>query len=264
VSTLAGADQRIEVVMREMEAFGVDAHHDARLERQRVVGTLGVVVAIAIAVILGVHPWGTTELYDDGARFVDHVGAFWVVIHVLGAFLLLAIPVVVGAWGETIGAPAGQVFGKLAATVAVGAAALGVLHLAGTDTMTFLAYEDTLARGVEGAVAGADVLLRIHAATLTAFMMTMFVALPTAGAMAAAFDRDWSWRFWLPGVTALLGAASVTVTLFEKQWTTLSEMGLLRPSITLFLVWFGLISYGLRRAATAVGGISPAAARSSA
>ena len=58
-----------------MEVTGVGTEDVAR-EHQRVIGTLGVVVAVAIAVILGVHPWGSTDLYDDGTRFVDHVGAF--------------------------------------------------------------------------------------------------------------------------------------------------------------------------------------------
>jgi hypothetical protein len=229
----------------------------AAMQRQHVTGTLGVVVTVAAAVILGVHPFGSTDLYDDGARFVHHVGALWVVIHVLGALLFLAIPVVIGAWAQTLGTATGQVFGKLTVTVSVIAVALAVLHLVGTDTMTFLAYEDTLASGIEGAVVGADVLLRLHAATLTAWVLSLFVALPMAAAVATAFDRDSSWRFWLPTVVAVLGVASVSVTLAERQWTTLSELGLLRPAITLFLAWFGLISYRLRRQSS----IDPAASR---
>jgi hypothetical protein len=33
----------------------------------------------------------------------------------------------------------------------------------------------------------------------------------------------------------------------------MSEMGLLRPAITLFLVWFGLIAYRLRQPAPTAG-----------
>jgi hypothetical protein len=230
------------------------------MQRQRVTGTLGVVVTVAVAVILGVHPFGSTDLYDDGERFVAHVGALWVVIHVVGAVLFLAIPVVIGAWAQTLRAAASQVFGRLTVTVSVIAVALAVLHLVGTDTMTFLAYDDTLASGIEGAVAGADVLLRLHAATLMAWVLSLFVALPMAAAAATALDRDSSWRFWLPTVVAVLGVASVSVTLAERQWTTLSEMGLLRPAITLFLVWFGLISYRLRRQAFLDAAASPVGA----
>jgi len=217
------------------------------LDRQRVAGTLGLVVAISIAVVLGVHPLGSTDLYDDGARFADHVGPFWVTIHFIGALLLLAIPVVIGAWADAFSAAASHVFARLAATVSVGGAALGVLHLAGTDTVTFLTYQDTLSSGLEGAGAGADVLLRIHAATLTAFVVSMFVALPAATALTAAAGRDWSWRCWVPLAIAALSVASVSITLAEGQWTSLSEMGLFRPAVTLFLVWLALISFQLRR-----------------
>jgi hypothetical protein len=227
--------------------FAGPRSEDVVAARLRVVGTLGVVVAVAIAVILGVHPWGSTGLYDDGTRFVDHVGGFWVAIHFVGAMLFLAVPVVLAAWAERFASPTGHVFAKLAATASIVGTALGVLHLAGTDTVTFLAYEDTLASGIDGAVVGADVLLRLHAATLVAFVTTQFVAVPTAAAAAAALDRDWGWRFWLPVTIAALSVTSVSVTVVEGQWTTLSEMGLFRPAVTAFLVWFGLVAYGLRR-----------------
>jgi hypothetical protein len=232
---------------------------DLVTQRHYVTGTLGVGVTVAVAVILGVHPFGSTGLYDDGARFVEHVGALWVMIHVIGAVLLLAVPVVIAGWAETLGSAASQVFGRLAAAASVVAAALAVLHLVGTDTVTFLAYEDTLASGDEGATIGADVLLRVHAATLAAWVMSMFVAVPIAAAMAAAGDRDWSWRFWLPVVTATTSLASLSITLAEGQWTTLSEMGLLRPAITMFLVWFGLTAYRLRQSATLAASATAAA-----
>ena len=40
-----------------------------------VAGTVGLVAAVMVAVILGVHPPGSTELYSDGRDFVEHVGA---------------------------------------------------------------------------------------------------------------------------------------------------------------------------------------------
>jgi hypothetical protein len=226
---------------------GVEA---AVMQRQHVTGTLGVAVTVAVAVILGAHPFGSTGLYDDGVRFVEHVGALWVVIHFAGAILLLAVPVVIAGWAETLGSAVSKVFGRLTVTVSIVAAGLAVLHLVGTDTMTFVAYEDTLTSGVDGAAIGADVLLRVHAATLMAWVMSMFVAMPIAAAVATAGEQDWSWRFWLPVVIAAVSLVALSVTLVERQWTTLSEMGLLRPAITLFLVWFGLIAYRLRRPRT--------------
>jgi hypothetical protein len=216
-------------------------------DRRRVTGTTGVVVAVAVGVLLGGHPLGSTDLYNDGPRFTHHVGYFWVTIHFLGALLLLAVPAVVSAASDAMLRPAAQVFGRIATSVSIGGVALAVLHLAGTDTTTFLTYENTLNSGIEGATAGADVLLRVHAATLTAFVLTLFVALPAAFAVATALERDWTWRFWLPVATSVVATASLCVTLAERQWTTTSEMGLLRPAMVLFLVWFGLVSYRLRR-----------------
>ena len=237
------------------ETLGVE---DSVMQRQHVTGTVGVAVTVLVAVILGVHPFGSTGLYDDGPRFVEHVGALWVVIHFAGAVLFLAIPVVIAGWTETLCTAASRVFGRLTVTISVVAVALAVLHLVGTDTMTFLAYEDTLASGVDGAVIGADVLLRVHAATLMAWVMSMFVALPIAAAVATACEREWRWRFWLPVAIATVSLASVSVTLVERQWTTLSEMALLRPAITLFLVWFGLTADRLRRSAPLEGSPTPA------
>jgi hypothetical protein len=93
---------------------GVHDSHDAATQRRQLIGTMG--VAVAIGLILGVHPLGSTELYDDGVRFVDHVGAFWVVIHFVGAILFLAIPTVIGAWSETLATPAGRAFARVATT----------------------------------------------------------------------------------------------------------------------------------------------------
>ena len=95
---------------------GVHDSHDAATQRRQLIGTMGVVVAVAIGLILGVHPLGSTELDDDGVRFVDHVGAFWVVIHFVGAILFLAIPTVIGAWSETLATPAGRAFARVATT----------------------------------------------------------------------------------------------------------------------------------------------------
>ncbi len=51
------------------------------------------------------------------------------------------------------------------------------------------------------------------------------------------------------GRVAILGAAAIVVALVERQWTTVSAMGLLRPSMVLFLLWLGLLSLERRRSA---------------
>ena len=142
--------------------------------------------------------------------------------NLVGAILLLAVPAVIAASSDTLVTPAAHALGRIATSVSIGGVTLAVLHLAGTDTMTFLAYEDTLDSGIEGAAAGADVLLRLHAATLTVFVLTLFVALPVAEALAAAMDRDWSWRFWLPAVTSALATASANTCrrCSRPRWAT--------------------------------------------
>ncbi|MDH3298990.1 MAG: hypothetical protein OES24_00615 [Acidimicrobiia bacterium] len=46
-------------------------------------------------VILGIHPFGSTELYDDGAQYLEHVSAFWIVIHLAATPLLFGFPLVI-------------------------------------------------------------------------------------------------------------------------------------------------------------------------
>ena len=101
----------------------ITVNPNAARQRQQVIGTFGVVIAVSVAVILGVHPWGSTDLYNDGVEFVDHVGPFWVAIHFVGAMLFLGMPTVIGAWADTLRTPAGQVFGKVAASWPAGRAA---------------------------------------------------------------------------------------------------------------------------------------------
>jgi hypothetical protein len=65
---------------------------DFARSQHRMTGTLGLVITVSVAVILGVHPRGSTGLYDDGVRFTEHVGWFWIAIHFVGAFFFVGIP----------------------------------------------------------------------------------------------------------------------------------------------------------------------------
>lgn len=227
------------------------AHHVVR--QRHIAGSMGMGMAVLLAVILGAHPAGTTELYADGVRFVEHVTPFWVVIHLLAGIVLLGLPLVVGAWARLARSPGAALLADLAAKLSVVGVAVGVLHLVGTDTVTFLAFQQTLAANGESAAVGADVLLRLHAATLTVWAIGLFVAVPSAAAVASWLDGERTWRFLLPAVIAVLAVAAVTVAMIERQWTTLSEMVLFRSSTTLFLVWLFVVGWNLRR-----GGRSPA------
>ena len=129
--------------------------------------------------ILGIHPPGDTALYDDPIEFVDHhVGAYWISLHLAAAVLLLGIPTAVGAWGTTLNSPGARVFGRIAGTVSVIGVAIGVLHIVGTDAVTFEFFADTLESGAPAAETVADGLLRLHAATLTAFIVSRFLGVP--------------------------------------------------------------------------------------
>ncbi len=213
---------------------------------RRVAGTVGISVAVGLAVILGIHPPGDTALYDDPIEFVDHVGTYWISLHLVAAILFLGVPTVVGAWGGTLESPAARVFGRMAGTVSVIGVAIGALHLVGTDAITFEFFADTLDSGAPAAVTVADGLLRLHAATLTTLIVTLFLGVPLCIAIASWCDGRRDWHVWVPGAAVVLSTASLAVTLTERQYTTLSEMVLFRPAATLVVIWLFFIGRELR------------------
>ena len=227
---------------------------DQATAERRVAGTIGMVVAVVLAVILGIHPPGDTSLYDDGIEFTDHVTGYWIAIHLLAAVAFLAIPVVVLAWGSSFDTPVGRVLGRLTGTVAVLGTGVGVIHLAATDTITFQFFTDTLESGATGAETVADGFLRLHAATLTAWIICFWLGIPLFAAITSWFGGRRDWQLWLPVVMVVLLLASLGVSLAERQYTTLSEMGLFRPAATLFIVWLFLIGRRLRRSSPIVAG----------
>jgi hypothetical protein len=220
---------------------------EASAER-RVAGTVGVALAVGLAVILGIHPPSDTALYDDGVEYVEHVSGYWVTIHLVAALLLVAVPAVVVAWGGTLRKPAARVFGRLTGWVAVMGVSIGVIHLVGTDTVTFEFFGDTLESGAPGAETVADGFVRLHAATLTSWIVVFWLGLPLSATVASWLDGRRTWHVWVPGAAVALSAASLAVTMAERQYTTLSEMGLFRPAAVLLLVWLFLIGRELRTA----------------
>jgi hypothetical protein len=219
---------------------------DQVTEERRVAGTVGVVVAIGLAVVLGIHPPADTALYDDPIEFVDHVGLYWILLHLAAAVLFLALPVAVIAWADTLQSPAARVVGRICGTVSIVGVAIGVVHLVGTDAITFEFFADTLDSGAPAAETVADGLLRLHAATLTSFMVTLFFGVPLFAAAASWLDGRRDWHCWLPAAAVVLVVASLAVTISERQYTTLSEMGLFRPGATLLIIWLFLVGRELR------------------
>ncbi len=246
---------------------GTDLSVDA--DGVRSAGNIGFWAVIAVAVVLGVHPPGTTELYSDGGEFLEHVDGFWVVIHVVAAVVLLVLPVIIAAWAKGLAGTRARLLGQWAVYIAVTGVTIGVVHLVATDTTTFLAFSNTFASGggSEAVTVAADLLLRIHAATLTAWVLSLFVVFPVVLGLAARADgRFPMWFPLLAWLGSLLALASIAVTLAEEQWTTLSEMGLFRPAAVLLVVWLVLATWWMRRGSVVpqrgLAGAGPSAARS--
>ena len=212
-------------------------------------GRIGLVATIALVAILIVHPFGTTELYDDGEKFLDHVNGFWIAIHLIVTLVMFSYAIVIDVWARSLATVQARLVGEWASKVATLGMAVGALHLIATDTMTFVFFEDTFnaGGGSEAVTTAADLLLRFHAATLTAWVLSFWFAVPALLAVAVRLDgRMPQWFAGLAGVAALLQVASISVTVAEGQWTTLSEMGLFRVGATLLLVFFLLQALSMR------------------
>lgn len=221
-----------------------------RTEEVGIAGQVGFWSVVVLAVLLGVHPPGSSELYNDGQQFVEHVNAFWVTIHFLGTLTFIALLLPVAVWGRQLASVRARVIARLAFYVALVGTAIGSLHLIATDTAVFLAFSDTYASGSgsEAVEVGADRLLRFHASTLTAWALVHFVALPVAIGLASKADgRFPSWYPLLTWAAAALAGAAVVVAVSEGQWSTLSDMALFRPAVVLLIVWFVVTTWWMRR-----------------
>ena len=223
---------------------------DEQTEEIQLAGNIGFWSVLALAVILGIHPFGTTDLYDDGQQFLEHVNAFWVTIHFLGAVAFLSFLVPVATWARNLVNARSRVIGKWALYVGIAGTAVGLIHLVATDTTVFIAFADTFAAGAgsEATTVAADLLLRLHAATLTAWTLSYFIAFPALLGWAARADgRFPNWYPWVSWIGALLAVAAVVVTMAQGQWTTLSEMGLFRPSVVLLILWLVITTWWMRK-----------------
>lgn len=225
---------------------------DGAVAITRATGTVGLLGVIGVVVILGIHPFGTTDLYDDGGEFLDHVSGFWIVIHLVAAILLFTFPLVLGRWAKGLRTPTARVLGEWSATVATLGMAVGAIHLVATDTVTFFAFADTFeaANGSESAVTSADVLLRLHAATLTAWIVSFWLTVPALVGAAMLIERRgpaW-WRALAP-IAAACQIVALVWFFAEAQWTTGSETGAFRLGVTLLLIVVGVIAWELRRGA---------------
>lgn len=223
---------------------------DERTDEIRLSGNIGFWAVLALAVLLGIHPFGTTDLYDDGQQFLEHVNAFWVTIHFLGALAFVSFIAPVATWARNLVDTRSRLIGQWALHTGIVGTAVGLIHLVATDTTVFIAFADTFAAGSasEAVTVAADLLLRLHAATLVAWTLSYFIAFPALLGWAAHADgRFPNWYPWVSWIGALLGVAALIVTMAQRQWTTLSEMGLFRPSVVLFILWLVVTTWWMRR-----------------
>lgn len=225
---------------------------DEKVAADRAVGTIGLVCAVGVAVILGVHPFGTTEVYDDGQQFLEHVGWFWIVLHFVATPLLIGFAPVIWRLASGLTAPAARMVGYFATMAAVGGMAIGALHLIGTDTITFFAFTDTFnAAGGganEAAALSADLLLRLHAATLATWIVAYWMMVPLLLALALYLEGDRP--VWMTAAAAVSGVCqivSIVLFLAAGQHTTVSENGFFRIGVTILVVLIGLVSWNMRQ-----------------
>lgn len=221
----------------------------------RAVGTIGLACAVGVAVILGIHPFGSTDLYDDGTQFLEHVGWFWIAIHFVATPLLFGFAPVLWRLATGLTVPAARMVGYWAAMTAVGGMAVGALHLIGTDTVTFFAFTDTFnaAGGAanEAAALSADLLLRLHAATLVTWIVAFWFMVPLLLAVALYLEGNRPvWMTAAAGFSALCQVVSVVLFLAAGQHTAVSETGFFRVGVTVLVILVGLISWNMRQGVT--------------
>lgn len=142
-------------------------------------------------------------------------------------------------------------WGRLAGIVAIAGTGVGVLHLVATDTIVIAFFQDTVEAAGDEAAVSADLVMRLHAATLTAWIIGFWLGVQVVTAVAAWVDGRRGWQLYLPGVGAVMLLVSLGITLAEGQYTTLSDMVFFRVPVVLFLVWLGLVGYDMRKAAPA-------------
>ena len=217
-----------------------------------IAGKVGFAAVVLVAVVLGIHPFGTTSLYDDGEAFLDHVGSFWIVLHIVGTLGLLFFPLIIDRWSRALVTPESRLAGRTAFVVSIVGMGVGVLHTIATDTMTFVTFSDTFeaSGGSEAGIIAVDLLLRLHASTLTAWVMSFWLATPLALGVASFLDRRQPrWMAWLAWAAGALQIAAISITISERQWTTLSEQVVFRTGATLFFVWMLVATWWMRRGA---------------
>lgn len=203
---------------------------------------VGMVALVAAAwLIIGniTHPIGTTALYTDGVAFVEHAdNTYWVVSHVLLALALTVTPWLAWAWRDTLQSVEARTWGTFGLTLIALGTVFSVYHVGGIDGVAIPAYGEVLAAGGEAAVVGADLFMRIHLASITAWAILFFGGGQTVVGIAEIIEGTRRPLGWLMVVCGVLGFAFAGAVAIAGHLSGFTEGVLLRGSSVGFTVWF--------------------------
>ncbi|HSM44588.1 MAG TPA: hypothetical protein VK969_06175 [Acidimicrobiia bacterium] len=210
---------------------------------------VGLVALIAAAwLVIGniTHPVGSTEIYTEGVAFVEHTDAYWVINHVLLALAFTVIPWLAWAWGKRLTSTVGRTWGAFGVILAALGTVNSVLHM-GIDGVAIPAFGEVLQAHGEAAVVGAETLLKIHLASITAWAILFWGGAQTTIGVAEVAEGSRRWLGWLMIVCGLLGFAFAGSIAVEGNLTSFTEGVLFRGSTVGFTVWFIWTAWRLAR-----------------
>lgn len=205
----------------------------------RRIGIVGMVAAAWLVIGNITHPIGTTDLYTDGAAFVEHADStYWVVNHLLLALVLMVTPWLAWAWRDGLQTVSGRTWGTFGLILFALGTVFSVFHVGGIDGVAIPAYGEVLASGGEAAVLGADLLLRIHLGSITTWAMLLWGGAQTVAGVAEVLEARRMALGWLMIVCGLLGFAFAATIALEGHLSGFTEGVLFRGSTVGFTVWF--------------------------
>jgi len=218
----------------------------------RPVGIVALVAAVWLVLGNVTHPIGSTDLYTDGVAFVEHTGTYWVVNHVLLAVALLVTPWLAWAWRERLTSDAGRMWGTFGVILVVMGSVFSVFHLGGIDGVALPAYAEVLETADAGAAVGAEALMKVHLASITAWSVILWGGAQLTVGVTEVLEGRRPGLGWLLVVCGLLGFAFAVAVTLEGHLTGFSDGVLLRGATVGFTVWFIWTAWELYHSPTAV------------
>lgn len=211
---------------------------------------VGIVALIAAAwLVIGniTHPVGSTEIYTDGVAFVEHTNTYWVINHVLLALALTVTPWLAWAWGRQLTSSVARTWGAFGVILVALGTVISVLHLAGIDGVALPAFGEVLEAQGESAAIGAETLLKVHLASVTAWAVLFWGGAQTTIGVAEVAEGSRRWLGWLMIVCGLLGFVFAGSIAVEGNLTSFTEGVFLRGSTVGFTIWFIWMAWILAR-----------------